>query len=188
MGYTHYFPRGRNFTADEWRKISDAVSKVVTHWRCPPIAEEYDYGCHPAVVNRREIRFNGLGKNGHETFSLDRVKAKQETVRATKYPYGFNFCKTARKPYDAVVVAVLIIADHFAPGALQISSDGYRENWYDGLALAVAATGIRDLAVPAAIAGRHENCSESDPCGPECACACEVCVRKRSKLGVGVSQ
>ncbi len=36
----------------------------------------------------------------------------------------FAFCKTARKPYDPVVVSILVAARDIAPDAIRISSDG----------------------------------------------------------------
>jgi hypothetical protein len=43
---------------------------------------------------------------------------------------GFNFCKTAGKPYDEVVTACLLVArDHFPEDILSIDSDG---SWSDG--------------------------------------------------------
>ena len=49
---------------------------------------------------------------------------------------GFNFCKTAAKPYDLVVTAILVLAEHFSEGHFKVSSDGDPEDWAEGLALA----------------------------------------------------
>lgn len=64
------------------------------------------------------IRFNGMGENGHETFlfKLDSEK--------------FNFCKTARKPYDLPVCKILLVLKHYMPN-LELSSDGFSEGGYE---------------------------------------------------------
>ncbi len=76
------------------------------------------------VVDNSDIVFNGDASKGedHETFLLSKVNS------------GFQFCKTARKPYDRYVKAVLLVAQHFAPGALDVSCDGDSEPdcWTEG--------------------------------------------------------
>ncbi len=80
------------------------------------------------VVDDEMIHFNGVGEDGHETFVVMRARDSD-----------FSFCKTAQKPYDAIVTAVLCLAYTIAPGVLKISSDGRSEEWATGLALAKAA-------------------------------------------------
>ena len=63
-------------------KISDAARKVLAHPDCPPLAEEYDTPSSPAVANRREIRFNGIGEEGHETFTLEHVAQLDDISRS----------------------------------------------------------------------------------------------------------
>lgn len=70
---------------------------------------------------------------GHETFILRRTPAAQAGDAA--YPYGFAFTKTARKPYDLLVAAVLIVCHAIAPDALAISSDGDPSEWEPALRL-----------------------------------------------------
>lgn len=49
----------------------------------------------------------------------------------------FTFCKTARKPYDAVVCAVLILAKAYFGKNIEISSDGDWAEWQEGKDLLV---------------------------------------------------
>lgn len=56
----------------------------------------------PPLVNTENIVFNGVGENGHETFH---IWAGQDT---------WLFCKTAYKPYDRYVMAVLYCLRYFA--------------------------------------------------------------------------
>jgi hypothetical protein len=70
------------------------------------------------------IRFNGVGDDGHETFCL------------TKEASGFEFCKTAGKPYDILACAILAAAKQHAGDGLNVSSDGDANDWVEGLSFA----------------------------------------------------
>jgi ubiquitin len=72
-----------------------------------------------AEVSDTKIQFNGLGNEGHETFGLAKEKPKPNSDSEF-----FDFCKTARKPYDLAVGLVLLIAKNHAPNSIKISSDG----------------------------------------------------------------
>ena len=89
-----------------------------------PIQRESDSSL-PPLVSREEIQFNGIGQDGHETMYVTRVGGR------------FNFCKTAYKPYDTVVVALLCLMEHCAPDVWVIGSDGNKLDWLEGLALAM---------------------------------------------------
>jgi hypothetical protein len=123
MGYTHYYPQQRDFAPHEWAELT-----AITRWllaNLPPHSTSAG-GCfseYPLAIrgwdgegepeiNGRVISFNGDGDLAHETFCLARRG------------YGFQFCKTARKPYDLIVCAVLLAAMEIAPGTLDVSSDG----------------------------------------------------------------
>jgi len=133
MGYTHYFTQNRSITDSEWallctniREVINAVSDSI------PVQFEYDTN-EPAMLDDHMIRFNGVEDDGHETFILEREGA------------GFSFCKTARKPYDTVVTASLLIAQKVAPGAWDVSSDGDSDDWH-GLELATQVIGLNFAA------------------------------------------
>ena len=45
----------------------------------------------------------------------------------------FACCKTERKPYDAIVVACLLVAKHHLGAAIEVSSDGnWEDEWLNG--------------------------------------------------------
>jgi len=138
MGYTHYFPRMREITDEEWRLIQAAATEVINQFRTSPhpLAYEFDAPDAPPYVSGTEIRFNGVGGEGHETFHVDRLSRDRHDRSDQAYPFGFDFCKTARKPYDTAVVAILTIMHHYAPGGWGIDSDGTQEDWLEGLELA----------------------------------------------------
>jgi hypothetical protein len=69
------------------------------------------------------IRFNGWGDNGHETFLITR-EMSDYSIRDPESGESFDFCKTARKPYDVAVCLVLLSIARHAPKSFSISSDG----------------------------------------------------------------
>ena len=79
-----------------------------------PIDWEYDEPNQPPQVDGEVVRFNGRDEDGHETFMIERTGTSWE------------FCKTARKPYDVYVVACLILLHHYNPEFVW-SSDGEGE-------------------------------------------------------------
>lgn len=133
MGYTHYFTQKRNLKVSEMEALANATAKIIRATNVPVIWE-YDEPGKPPEITKDLIRFNGVGDDGHETFWLPRQRPKREAWQ-DKDTHGFLFCKTARKPYDIIVVAVLCAAHRIAPGAFAIGSDGDAEDWDDGLAL-----------------------------------------------------
>ena len=139
MGYTHYFTKTAA-TYDDARRFDmfAAGAKRIIEY-----ATTYDgialAGWDGEVEGAWEItdevvRFNGLGMDSHETFSWSREES------------GFNFCKTARKPYDAVVTACLIHLKDCYGDAVDIGSDGYWSEWSDGARLYRNATGLTATA------------------------------------------
>lgn len=134
MGYTHYWHQHRTIDIAEWKAIqhdfqllerlprrTDTAGGFFAEYPLE-VAFEDDQPTVPPRCDEDVIRFNGIGALGHETFLLERAGA------------GFAFCKTARKPYDLLVCATLIVANTNAPGALAISSDGSAAEWAPAVA------------------------------------------------------
>ena len=46
--------------------------------------------------------------------------------------WSFDFCKTAWKPYDCVVTAILCRAKYHYGDSIKVSSDGYWSDWQTG--------------------------------------------------------
>ena len=68
-------------------------------------------------------------------------------------PTYFNFCKTAYKPYDAVVTAILIRAKVIYGDSVQIRSDGDWSEWQSGRDLHEKAFGeVADCPFERAVA------------------------------------
>ena len=104
MGYTHYWKMEKDLSGQEWSHIVRSARKVLELY-APEIDLEYEF-------DDSFFMFNGLGKDSHEPFIFS---------RCGDY---FNFCKTARKPYDAVVVKMLITIKKIVPKKITLSSDG----------------------------------------------------------------
>jgi len=129
MGYTHYWRINNEINQDVFRAVADDVKKA-----CKLAKEKFGLEVKWESDSRKApefsseaIRFNGIDEEGHETFLIS------QTDR------NFNFCKTARKPYDILVTASLCILHfHASRNSLDVgvSSDGTAGEWGDGLNLA----------------------------------------------------
>lgn len=124
MGYTVSWTFNRSFTNLEWQQITDATRSMFNRLKQVK-------GCHGQgrpLIDKTEIIFNGdiLKGEAHETFMLSR------------YDSGHQFCKTARKPYDRYVKAVLVLANLYAPDVLEVTCDGDDEEgcWDEGVRIA----------------------------------------------------
>lgn len=132
MGYTHYWRQKRDFTVAEWSKIEDCAKKLVFSMEGRKTLEHEKKQSDHVRVSERNIVFNGKRKYNldHETFCLEK------DVHFSEYDNpkegAFNFCKTANKPYDKFVTAMLIAAQSIAPDVLKVTSDGWRDEWTEG--------------------------------------------------------
>lgn len=117
MGYTHYWQYKRlPGLSTEGRRM---LREILAEAYCQGIIQrEYDLAERP-VLTKTEIRFNGVGENGHETFCFN-------VGEPANRPSGwhFSFCKTVHKPYDDVVMRVLIVLKHIYRDLLAVTSDG----------------------------------------------------------------
>jgi hypothetical protein len=157
MGYTHYWAQTRDFTPEEFGDIAASVRKIVKAAEGKPTTTAGGYfadipvkiyggaGTGQPKLTKKLISFNGAAPElDHETFYL-------EPKRGLPYPsarpdqLGWAFCKTARKPYDVVVVACLTFLQ--ADYGFEVSSDGNTEDWAAGVQLAEEALG-RQFANP----------------------------------------
>jgi len=117
MGYTHYW-KSNGFTKEQWAELQTLARTIFERANDQDIAIQYESDdTRPPYISGEFIRFNGVGALGHETFLLE------------KAPTSFAFCKTARKDYDVVVVAILMAADIVSP-EFEWRSDGQDEKGY----------------------------------------------------------
>lgn len=115
MGYTQYWGVNRRPNEELLADVKSIISKAESQGI---IIRGWDGNGEPEITTDR-ISFNGdeATNNDYETFMLDGSS---------------SFCKTAEKPYDAVVCAVLLRFSHDDP-SFKIGSDGiWDEEWKPG--------------------------------------------------------
>lgn len=120
MGYTHYWEGMAEATPELLGQINAVIEKSGVK-----IAGGFGEG--EPEVNEGRVWINGSVEldEDYETFLLD------------FYDASWTFCKTAYRPYDAVVVAILILTADANPG-FSWSSDGNAADHAAGQALADA--------------------------------------------------
>lgn len=146
MGYTHYATINRDFTDLEWeaicrstelllRKLPNHSLSAGGYYKHEPLMLHGDYRhttgelaqfgdelVKACIDPAERIWIDGTGPEGtdlgHESFLLPRTKDR-------------TFCKTARKPYDLVVCAVLAVAQMVAGAeAIEVTSNGDTDDWW----------------------------------------------------------
>lgn len=118
MGHTHYWRRPCDLPIGAFEAIADDFEKIKPLLGVD-ILDESDEDA---------IWFNGVGDDEFETF----VFARSFTPQSWQEPDGeeryYDFCKTARKPYDLAVQVALIIIKHHLPN-ISVSSDDALSGW-----------------------------------------------------------
>jgi len=109
MGYTHYFQLHSEPTQTRWQTFTSGVNSII---KTSNVSLELE-------ITDSRIALNGIGKDSHETFYIQRGDIT------------WNFCKTAHKDYDEVVTAILILARYLFPD-FSLSSDGDWSEWETG--------------------------------------------------------
>jgi hypothetical protein len=127
MGYTHYWKHG-NIPANVWAKIANDATKLIVASDVD-LAFDYDEPTKLPQANDANVRFNGVGDDGHETFLIHPAST------------SFEFCKTASKPYDKIVCAVLAVFKEHGGDIVEITSDGDEPDWQEGLDYAAKVLG-----------------------------------------------
>ena len=150
MGYTHYweFKPPKKGQADKTEALYQSALKD-----CARIVKAYyavngglsGFTAHTPIGKYGGLKVNGKGDEAHEDFSL------REHFKQNLEEDAWNFCKTARKPYDVVVVACLIVLKYRLGDRFEVSSDGYSDDWQDGLRLAKNILKLKGLNIPKTI-------------------------------------
>ena len=133
MGYTHYWTP-KVSTAEDFKKFAATCKEL--HDALPEKTESAGgyhgddelvikggLGEDEPIFSDEMVWFNGDAEKGldHETFALSHKDADWE------------FCKTARKPYDLLVCACLLAAHDIL--GYEITSDGGLDEWQEGISL-----------------------------------------------------
>jgi hypothetical protein len=116
MGYTHYWERPEEIDQNTYSGIVEDFTAVYQKSEVKLGDWNGDEG---PLIDNEHICFNGLGEeDSYETFSFNRIGRG-----------GFNFCKTANRPYDILVCAALIIAKDYLGGQIKVTSDYDDFDW-----------------------------------------------------------
>jgi len=141
MGYTHYWNTNLVALRDHLDEVHETVADLL--W----IARAYEIHQVPLDVHtsmRHQVGVNHHGrfyKSTVESISFNQAENGHEPF---SFPPNedFEFCKTAEKPYDAVVVACLTVLAHRWPNIITVSSDGDAHEWERGVQLARKVLGL----------------------------------------------
>lgn len=162
MGYTHYWTRIERLPAPSFRIFSEACRLMAESMEGktsntaggassdePVHIGGPDEGLKPRAkshtFSRERVAFNGVGEMAHEPLIIERIykvpeykkDQRPEVVAGFEAPVRWDFCKTARKPYDVVVVGALHTANIlFGSTKFQWKSDGDEDEHRDGRELA----------------------------------------------------
>ena len=110
MGYTHYIRNKPSFSESQWVDFCGDARKLFAKHEGILAGAHGVLGTSPTITSEA-IRFNGIGEDSHETGCVRKGYA------------DFEYCKTARKPYDKVVVAFYKLIRKYLP-TTELSSDG----------------------------------------------------------------
>ena len=127
MGYTHYwtFDPNKVKNTEDLRKRFKRASRYVKDFVRFMDQNKSDVfkicgglGEGKPIFNETEIWFNGDASQqlDHETFGIHWSRPNLHGK--------WNFCKTARKPYDLIVCFTLLVFADIFPKAFEFSSDG----------------------------------------------------------------
>ena len=158
MGYTHYWRHTRPFSERDWGIVCDYFNRIAQSGYASGISLSVDDEAHAlsrhdllegftrSLDGRETCLLNGVGGDAGETFVIyrDCPPAAAWTREA-----GFDFCKTGRRRYDAVVTGILSALEAQFPEHFSVLSDGGVDDWTPGVSLARAALAERAESVDA---------------------------------------
>lgn len=129
MGYTHYWSQKEEATKEQVAQVLKEIE--IMHKALPAYSKSGGGYCGDKELklcswdgsgtpefNEENIAFNGDATEGmdHESFVVN--------FKST----GFQFCKTARKPYDMMACLSLLSLANNIP-SFSYSSDGNKDDW-----------------------------------------------------------
>lgn len=153
MGFTHYIRRTENFPEEEWNNLIKDCKVLYKNMPKHSLSAGGYFKDNPLKLNgcfmyknpqfnKKHIVFNGGNgsKRIHKVDTEYEGKERKSWNDSIKNDLGHEtfflarkdkggFCKTARKPYDLMVCAMLFLAKYHFKDKIKISSDGGTEDW-----------------------------------------------------------
>lgn len=142
MGYTHYWklPEVKTLDQDKFAAFVKDVKQLSknlpanstsagAYYEDEELAIRGGMGTKLPEFNSKHVWLNGDASKDldHETFVVNSDTSSDDEMRWYR---GFQFCKTARKPYDLLVCAALLsLEHHFGRRKTQVTSDGSFDDW-----------------------------------------------------------
>ena len=116
MGYTHYwkFKSNPKDIKDGDKKFKKSVALLKKCLKNISVELAGSNGTGKPIFTNTMVCFNGLDEDSHETCYL----------ALDNSDFEFDFCKTARKPYDVAVCLTLLCFKKFFEDDFEYSSDG----------------------------------------------------------------
>lgn len=124
MGYTHYIEGLKSLSEDDILQWVSATNDMILIYNqnVKRLDKVVNCGSETLELSDTEVFVNGLGDNSCETLLINKSIG------------NFEFCKTRRLPYDAVVVASYMWAsENFE--SVAFSSDGKKKDHRRGINL-----------------------------------------------------
>jgi hypothetical protein len=164
MGYTHYYYRPEELDEDRFAKMVDDLKELVATMPARSLSSGGYYKDEPLLLgdaggekalplfDEDLVSFNGYSEGekdmSHETYYLSRVKSLNEWEQDREKDLNekgeqlyFDCTKTARKPYDLMVQAALIVLKKHFGGEVRVDSDGDAEDWEHAMQFVELALG-----------------------------------------------
>jgi len=116
MGYTHYWTIKEPIAQADWDKFLEGARQIIG--TATEAGIQIEDNSTDSV-----IAINGVGAGAHEDFVI--------VIEDS----GYDLCKTAGKPYDTVVTAILIHLKQVLGSKVLITSDGAWHDWDGGVLL-----------------------------------------------------
>ena len=145
MGFTHYFRIPEELEKDKFEKLRTLAKRMQL---AMGVKATIGGGFHDEEANpeftKKRIWFNGVKDLGHETMYIPQKLPKGDKPYFSKNEETglvFHFCKTARKPYDELVVGVLVALKELYGDSVKLGSDGNAPEWKAGIKLYEKASG-----------------------------------------------
>lgn len=110
MAYRHYWTITKRFTQEQWDAFTSEACEVILNSKIPLSGFDGRKTTRP-VVDSNKIYLNGVESDSYEPLLINK---KDE---------DFDFCDTNKKPYDEIVVKLLLLAREHNPNII-LSSDG----------------------------------------------------------------
>lgn len=126
MGYTHYWefkdniaPKNFKDGENKFARAAELIRKAYNKVTEMGIEIADGMGEGEPTISDREVYFNGKGDESCETFGIQANDGK------------WNFCKTARRPYDLLVCVSLLAFKEAFGDDFSYKSDGITKEAYE---------------------------------------------------------